>query len=44
MSWLTTDQIAVLLEAIRSGCDNQHVEIITLICLATGARWSEAKS
>ncbi|MBD9426704.1 tyrosine-type recombinase/integrase [Pseudomonas sp. PDM15] len=43
LSWLTTDQIAELLEAIRSGCDNPHVEIITLICLATGARWSEAE-
>ena len=43
LSWLTTDQIAELLETIRSGCDNPHVEIITLICLATGARWSEAE-
>ncbi|WP_285960738.1 phage integrase [Pseudomonas tohonis] len=43
LSWLTTDQIAELLEAIRSGCDNPHVEVITLICLATGARWSEAE-
>lgn len=43
LSWLTNDQIAELLETIRSGCDNPHVEIITLICLATGARWSEAE-
>lgn len=43
LSWLTTEQIAELLETIRSGCDNPHVEIITLICLATGARWSEAE-
>ena len=28
---------------IRTRCDNPHVEIITLICLATGARWSEAE-
>ncbi|UTW09316.1 phage integrase [Pseudomonas benzenivorans] len=43
LSWLTTEQIAELLQAIRSGCDNPHVEIIVLICLATGARWSEAE-
>ncbi|MFI8979371.1 phage integrase [Ectopseudomonas khazarica] len=43
LSWLTTDQIAELLEEIRRGCDNPHVEIIVLICLATGARWSEAE-
>jgi len=33
---LTNEQIAELLHAIRSGCDNPHVEIIVLICLATG--------
>jgi integrase len=43
LSWLTNDQIAELLAEIRRGCDNPHVEIITLICLATGARWSEAE-
>ena len=43
LSWLTTDQISELLAEIRRGCDNPHVEIITLICLATGARWSEAE-
>lgn len=43
LSWLTTEQIAELLETIRSGCDNPHVEVITMICLATGARWSEAE-
>ncbi len=43
LSWLTSEQIAELLQAIRSGCDNPHVEIIVLICLATGARWSEAE-
>lgn len=43
LSWLTSEQIAVLLGAIRDGCDNPHVEPITLICLATGARWSEAE-
>ncbi|SFI92204.1 Phage integrase family protein [Pseudomonas guineae] len=43
LSWLTSDQVAELLETIRRTCDNPHVEIITLICLATGARWSEAE-
>lgn len=43
LSWLTSEQITVLLGAIRAGCDNPHVEPITLICLATGARWSEAE-
>ena len=43
LSWLTTEQIRELLEVIRDRCDNPHVEIITLICLATGARWSEAE-
>ena len=44
LSWLTTEQITELLESIRSGCENPHVELVVLICLATGARWSEAES
>jgi hypothetical protein len=43
LSWLTQEQIADLLNAIREGCDNPHVEPIALLCLATGARWSEAE-
>lgn len=43
LSWLTLEQVAELLVSIRSGCDNLHVEPIVLICLATGARWSEAE-
>jgi len=43
LSWLTDDQIAALLDAIRTGCENPHVEPIVLLCLATGARWSEAE-
>lgn len=27
----------------RDGSDNPHVELVTMICLATGARWSEAE-
>lgn len=29
--------------SIREGCDNPHVEPIVVICLSTGARWSEAE-
>jgi len=43
LSWLTSEQIGELLEAIRTGCDNPHTEPVTLLCLATGARWSEAE-
>ena len=43
LSFLTVDQINELLGAIQAGCDNPHVELIVLICLATGARWSEAE-
>lgn len=43
LSWLTQEQIADLLTAICEGCDNPHVEPIVLLCLATGARWSEAE-
>lgn len=43
LSWLTNEQIAELLESIRNGCDNPHVELVAMICLATGARWSEAE-
>jgi integrase len=46
LSWLTTEQINELLTAIRSRTSpqsNPHLELIVLICLATGARWSEAE-
>lgn len=43
LSWLTNEQIAELLDAIRNGCENPHTELVTLLCLATGARWSEAE-
>jgi len=44
LSFLSSDQIRELLESIRSDSVNPHVELIVLICLATGARWSEAQS
>jgi integrase len=40
---LTSEQIAELLEAIRHGCEKPHTELVTLICLATGTRWSGAE-
>lgn len=43
LSWLTTEQIDELLDSIRKRCDNPHTELVTLLCLATGARWSEAE-
>lgn len=44
LSWLTLEQIHLLLTDIRAKTENPHVEIITLVCLATGSRWSEAES
>jgi len=46
LSWLTQDQIQELLAAIcsRSAGANPHLELIVLVCLATGARWSEAEN
>lgn len=43
LSWLTDEQIATLLDAIRAHCENPHVLPVTMLCLATGARWSEAE-
>lgn len=42
MAWLTREQIAVLLSACELS-DKSDLEIIVRICLATGARWSEAE-
>jgi integrase len=44
LSFLSLAQIDELLESIRLNSTNPHVEPIVLICLATGARWSEAQS
>lgn len=43
LSYLDAGQVKELLSVIQSGCDNPHVYPITLICLATGCRWSEAE-
>ena len=42
VSWLTTDQIKLLLGELNNS-QNSSALIITRICLATGARWSEAE-
>jgi site-specific recombinase XerD len=42
LSFLTNEQIRSLLEALPLG-RNRHVTLIAKICLATGARWSEAE-
>lgn len=43
LSYLTTDQIRDLLEKLAEG-KNRHAAMIAKVCLATGARWSEAES
>lgn len=42
LSFLTTEQIETLLAALPLG-RNKHVTLVAKICLATGARWSEAE-
>lgn len=43
LSYLTTDQIRDLLEKLEEG-KNRHAALIAKVCLATGARWSEAEN
>lgn len=43
LSYLSTDQIVTLLEAIKSGCDNDSTWYVAQLCLRTGARWGEAE-
>lgn len=43
LSFLTKEQIRELL-LLCEGSGNPHVRLITLICLATGCRWSEAEN
>lgn len=42
LSYLTKDQIAALLVELKRST-NPHVDLVSRICLATGARWSEAE-
>lgn len=43
MAWLTHDQISLLLGECKRH-DQADLETVVRICLATGARWSEAES
>jgi integrase len=42
LSFLTREQIISLLDALQDA-RNPHVRLITRLCLATGARWSEVE-
>ncbi|WP_417784449.1 tyrosine-type recombinase/integrase [Terasakiella pusilla] len=46
LSWLTDQQITEILTAVRDRRPgaNPHLEPLIRICLATGARWSEAEN
>lgn len=44
LSWLTHSQIDELLQSIKDRSDNPHVYLITVVCLSTGARWSESEN
>lgn len=43
LTFLSLDQIGVLLSELKKA-KNEHVHLISQVCLATGARWSEAES
>lgn len=42
LTYLTLEQINILLSELKKA-KNEHVHLISQICLATGARWSEAE-
>lgn len=44
LSYLEKEEITELLEAIEKFSINKHVLLVTKLCLATGARWSEIES
>lgn len=43
LSWLTNEQITVLLKSVEEFSRNPHVLLLTKLCLATGARWGEVE-
>jgi integrase len=43
LAFLSLDQVDVLLSELKKA-KNEHVHLISQVCLATGARWSEAES
>lgn len=42
LSYLTTEQIEALLTELKRST-NRHVDLVSRICLSTGARWSESE-
>lgn len=42
MTYLSREQIDVLLESIKNGCQNESTWFVVNLCLRTGARWNEA--
>lgn len=42
MTYLSRDQIDILLESIKTGCQNPSTWFVVNLCLRTGARWNEA--
>jgi len=43
LSYLSVDQINLLLDTISSGCINESTYYVAQLCLRTGARWGEAE-
>jgi len=43
LSYLSIDQIKLLLDTIKGGCINQSTWYVAQLCLRTGARWGEAE-
>ncbi|WP_422450438.1 MULTISPECIES: phage integrase [unclassified Endozoicomonas] len=44
LAYLTSDQIDCLLAVIKQNFKGNHLLLVTKLCLATGARWSEITS
>lgn len=43
LSYLSVEQIQILMDAISDGCENESTWYVAQICLRTGARWGEAE-
>jgi len=43
LSYLSVEQIQLLLEAIKTGCKNESTWYVANLCLRTGARWGESE-
>lgn len=44
LSYLTLEQIGLLLKALEEVCRSRDALLIAQVCLSTGARWSEAEA